>query len=202
MTDTPRRRTSPVVAIVAAALGLALVVAAVVLIPGWLASAPTDPQPGTEHSNDQDEQATPAPDGSSADAALPFGSVVSVDSSGRAYDVSFGAIEWDATAIVAEENRFNADPSPGMKYLMVPVTVTNTDDESWSAGGTFFWDDIEFVSQGQTFREPAVVEAPSGLAEQGDIAPGATVTGNVVFEVPVETDGGAWQVAGVFVAAK
>ncbi|HWS51819.1 MAG TPA: hypothetical protein VN241_12475, partial [Microbacterium sp.] len=112
------------------------------------------------------------------------------------------AINWDATGIIDSENPFNVEPGEGMKYIMLPVTITNTDDVEWNASGTFFWGDVKLVSNGRGFSEGAIVVAPSGLSDQGDVYPGGSATGNVVFEVPADVVSGTWDVDGVFVAAQ
>jgi hypothetical protein len=158
---------------------------------------PADPQAEVEEAEEE-----PRADGSALDSPLPFGTVVSVDDWAGKFDVSFGAINWDATALIKAENMFNSDPTAGMKYIMLPVTMTNTDDEEWNASGTFFWGDIKLVADGRGFNEGAFVVAPGDLSSQGELYPGGTVTGNVVFEVPVEMTAAVWDVDGVFVASQ
>jgi hypothetical protein len=158
-------------------------------------------QPAAEEQEEETPD-TPLADGSSLNAPLPFGSSVSVDAWTGSFDVSFGAINWDATAVIDAENQFNIDPSEGMKYIMIPVTITNTDDEEWNASGTFFWADIKLVSDGRGFSEGTIVVTPDDLGSKGDLYPGGTVTGNVVFEVPADVASGVWDVDGVFVSAQ
>jgi hypothetical protein len=148
-----------------------------------------------------DVQPEPVADGTSLDSPLPAGTAVSVDSWSGQFDISFGPVNWDATVAIENENPFNPDPDDGKKYIMVPVTVTNTDSEEWSVSGTVFWADIKLVSNGRGFSEGAIVVVPDGLSDQGDLYPGGSVTGNVVFEVPADVVAGVWDIDGVFVAA-
>jgi hypothetical protein len=144
----------------------------------------------------------PAADGKSLTTPLPFGTVVSIDSWSGKFDVNFGEINWDATSIIEAENQFNSDPAAGKKYIMVAVTITNTDSAEWSPYGTFFWSDIKLVSNGQGFSEGTIVVVPNGLSDQGDLYPGGTATGNVVFEVPADVVSAVWDADGVFVSAQ
>ena len=190
---------------------LAWLIAIVVAIAGFAAgisstgdSGPVGGAPAVEEEADERpvaEPEEPAADGSSIETPLPFGSTVAVDSWAGKFDVAFGEVNWDATAVIRDENMFNADPTEGMKYIMVPVTMTNTDDEEWSASGTFFWGDIKLVANGRGFSEGAIVVAPDDLSTQGDLYPGGTGVGNVVFEVPADVTSGIWDIDGVFVAA-
>jgi hypothetical protein len=159
-------------------------------------------QPTAGEPAEEPVEEAPVADGSSLTTPLPAGTTVSVDSWSGKFDVSFGAINWDATSIIEAENRFNSDPSAGKKYIMVAVTMTSTDTEEWSPYGTFFWSDIKLVSNGQGFSEGTIVVVPNGLSDQGDLYPGGTATGNVVFEVPADLTSGVWDVDGVYVSAQ
>jgi len=140
--------------------------------------------------------------GTSIDAPLPFATPVEVDSWAGTYTVSFGAVNWDASSIVENENPFNVDPGEGEKFIIVTVTMTNTDDTEWNAYGTLFWGDIKLVSNGRGFSEGSIVVVPNGLSTQGDLYPGGTVTGDVAFLVPNDVVDGVWDVDGTFVAAQ
>lgn len=195
-----------VIAIIVAPLAwlIAIIVAIVSIavgIGGAVTTPDTDGGVPVELPAEEQPQA-PAADGSSLDAPLPFGSTVEVSSLGGDFEVSFGAINWDATKEVTGENMFNAEPDEGMKYIMLPVTITNIDDEEWNPYGTFFWGDIKLVSGGRGFSEGAIVVVPDGLSDQGDLYPEGTTTGNVVFLVPAEVTEGVWDVNGTFVAAQ
>lgn len=140
--------------------------------------------------------------GTSLDAPLPAGTPVEVDSWAGKYTVSFGAVNWDATAVVENENPFNMDPGAGEKYIIVPATMTNIDDAEWSAYGTLFWGDIKLVSNGRGFTEGSIVVIPNSLSDQGDLYPGGTATGDVAFLVPADVVNGVWDIDGTFVAAQ
>lgn len=171
-------------------------------------SAPARPSTGVEQpaaeepAEEEPLVEAPAADGSSLDAPLPFESTVSVDNWTGKFDVSFGALNWDASALIAAENQFNADPGDGMKYIMVAVTMTNTDKEEWNPYGTLFWADIKLVSGGRGFSEGTIVVVPDSLSDQGDLYPGGTATGNVVFKVPADVADGVWDIEGTFVATQ
>ncbi|MGV3732069.1 MAG: TM2 domain-containing protein [Microcella sp.] len=148
-------------------------------------------------------ETTPAVEpGSSLEAPLPAGTPVQVDSWAGKYTVSFGAVNWDATAAVANENPFNMEPEEGEKYITVTVTMTNDDTEEWNPYGTLFWGDIKLVSNGRGFSEGAIVVIPNGLSDQGDLYPGGQATGDVAFLVPADLVDGVWDIDGTFVAAQ
>lgn len=167
-----------------------------------VSASPGDEQEGPANEPQEEPAGVAAADGSSLTAPLPFGTTVSIDSWTGKFDVSFGEINWDATSVIEAENTFNADPADGMKYIMLAVTITNTDDEEWSPAGTFFWADIKLVSDGRGFSEGTLVVTPNDLSSQGELYPGGTATGNVVFEVPTDVASGVWDVDGVYVAAQ
>ena len=150
-----------------------------------------------------EEEAEPAVEaGTALEAPLPAGTPVEVDSWAGTYTVSFGAVNWDATSIVENENPFNADPGVGEKYITVTATITNTDDASWNAYGTLFWGDIKLVSNGRGFSEGSIVVIPNSLSDQGELYPDGTATGDVAFLVPADVVDGVWDIDGTFVAAQ
>jgi TM2 domain-containing membrane protein YozV len=157
----------------------------------------------TTASEEEPQETAPAIEpGTSLEAPLPAGTPVQVDSWAGKYTVSFGAVNWDATAAVVNENPFNMEPEAGEKYITVTVTMTNDDAEEWNPYGTLFWGDIKLVSNGRGFSEGAIVVIPNGLSEQGDLYPGGQATGDIAFLVPADVVDGVWDIDGTFVAAQ
>lgn len=108
--------------------------------------------------------------------------------------VTLGAATWDATADIAAANEFN-DPAPeGSTYVLLPVTVTN--DASTEAITPWADLTVSFVADdGRSFDQEYVV-APNDLMDVSDLYEGGTGTGNLVFAIPTEVQGGGtWAVS-------
>lgn len=108
--------------------------------------------------------------------------------------VTLGAATWDATAEIAAANEFN-DPAPeGSTYVLLPVTVTN--DASTEAITPWADLTVSFVADdGRSFDQEYVV-APNDLMNVSDLYEGGTGTGNLVFAIPTEVQGGGtWAVS-------
>jgi len=124
----------------------------------------------------------PAPAGSTATLA--------------SYDVSFGATTVNANEAVAAENPYNDPPVEGRQFVLVPVSLTYTGDESGTP-----WVDltIKFVgSAGNTYGSGTddycgVISTP--LMDLGEMYNGASANGNECVSVPsAEVEGGTWVV--------
>ena len=116
------------------------------------------------------------------------------------YDVSFGATTVNANEAVAASNQFNDPPVDGRQFVLVPVSVTYTGDESGTP-----WVDltIKFVgSGGNTYGSGTddhcgVISTP--LMDLGEMYKGASATGNECVSVPsAEVEGGTWVVEETF----
>jgi hypothetical protein len=86
----------------------------------------------------------------------------------------------DATHIILEENMFNNPPEDGNRYVLVLLEATYAGEES-----STFWLDMmySFVGgKGDAFGTAAVV-APDSITDEDEAFPGASVSGNLVFEV-------------------
>jgi hypothetical protein len=87
----------------------------------------------------------------------------------------------DATQTVLAENMFNDEPEAGSQYVIVRFDATYTGQDT-----STFWLDVSrtFVgSKGNTFSGASVVVADS-VYDVGEAFPGASVSVNLVFEVP------------------
>lgn len=99
-------------------------------------------------------------------------------------EVSFGAVNWDATAEIKEENQFNEDPGEGEVHIMVPVTITYHGPDSVSPS---FLLSIDYVADsGNSFTQASLV-VPNGSLDQGELYDGGSTTYNVPFTVPADT---------------
>lgn len=100
-----------------------------------------------------------------------------------AWTITVTAVDFDAWDVVEQENMFNDPPAEGNVYVLVSLDASYAGDES----GTF-WVDIstKFLgNKGNTFREAYAV-APNEISDSGEVFPGASVSGTVLFEVPAE----------------
>ena len=132
------------------------------------APAPTseDPEP---------EPDAIAGDGTSFVSPLPLGSVVSViDSTGPMWDIQVLDVDWDYTQADFPE-------SPLGVYIALNLEVTNISDEPLDPYQTIYWD---FGDGYGNFYDESIQVADEDLANVGEVAPGETATGVVVFEVP------------------
>ncbi|MFQ6484614.1 hypothetical protein [Brachybacterium epidermidis] len=158
----------------------------------------TDPAEGTtepgeettdpaEETTDPGEETTDPPaDGDKGTREAPFASGETFtlpDGEGGEVDVSFGAVNWDATAEIKEENQFNEDPGEGEVHIMVPVTVTYRGSDSVSPS---FLLNINYVAEsGNSYRSAALV-VPNGTLDQGDLYDGGSAEFNVPFTIPTD----------------
>jgi hypothetical protein len=115
----------------------------------------------------------------------PIGTPVEIaDVSGNPnYTVVIGAVNLDANAAIAAENQFNAPPTPGNQYILVPVTITYV---GTTTGAPAYEVDVAFVSAAGTTHSTfdASVVAPTPLNSVNELYPGAVATGNVAILVP------------------
>jgi len=89
----------------------------------------------------------------------------------------------NATQIVLGENMFNDPPEEGNQYVLVSLEATYVGRDS-----STFWVDMlyKFVgSKGTTFDAGTAV-APDAVTDAGETHSGASIAGNVVFEVATD----------------
>jgi len=105
------------------------------------------------------------------------------------WEVKVTEVNLSADAAIAAENQFNDPPADGSVYILVGLEASYAGEES----GTF-WVDMMYSyygSGGNTFDSAMAVE-PNSISDAGETFPGASVTGNLVFEVPIDqVSGGA-----------
>lgn len=136
---------------------------------------------------EEEEEAAPEPDGTRKNP-FPAGSVATLGAGGGEVQVQIGEITWDANQIIADENQFN-DPAPeGSTYVIIPITVTNVDVED----GITPWLDlsIEYVTPDGNTLEKAMVVGPDALSDVRELFDGASGTGNLVYLMTPEQQGG------------
>ena len=93
----------------------------------------------------------------------------------------------DATAAVMKANEFNDEPEAGETYVLVALSARYTGEES----GTFWLDtSYKFLGKsGNTFDEPFAF-APEPISDAGETFPGASVFGNLLYQVPTDQAAG------------
>lgn len=86
----------------------------------------------------------------------------------------------DATQAVLEENMFNDPPAPDNQYLLVSIEAVYVGGKS-----STFWMDMlyEFVGGGGATFKPSGAVAPDSILDSGEVLPGGSVAGNLLFAV-------------------
>lgn len=127
-------------------------------------------------------EAPPAPDGSFT-MPFPKGTPVGNDQ----VTILLGDVQWDANALIYEENQFNDVAPAGQHYVLLSVSAQNLADPDPIA----MWLDVDvkFVApDGRSFDSASAV-IPGDLSDVGDLYPGGTGVGNVAFLLPDEVLG-------------
>jgi hypothetical protein len=86
----------------------------------------------------------------------------------------------NATQAVLEENMFNDPPAPDSQYLLVSIEAVYVGEKS-----STFWMDMlyEFVGGRGTALKPSGAIAPDSILDSGEVLPGGSVAGNLLFAV-------------------
>lgn len=143
------------------------------------------------------------PAGSSLANAAPAGGILEVSngSMGTHYSLTFGAVNFDASALIKAENQFNKVAPAGGKYIMVPVTITNSGDGEVDPGVETFG--ISFIDpSGASHAAETFLVLPQSLSGANALFKGTSATGNIAFAVPADVADGSFVVGGAFVHAK
>jgi hypothetical protein len=102
--------------------------------------------------------------------------------------VTLDAVELDADATIAAVNQFNAPPAPGAQLVLVTMSFDNTSTDD---AVVFAELQLEVVdAQGRPHNSFGARVLPTPLPLD-PIGPGATVTGQLAFEVPIDGLDGA-----------
>lgn len=122
--------------------------------------------------------------------AVPKGTAVTLPDSDYqptgTVDTVIGDVNWDATAWVAEQNKFNEVPPEGQKYIMVQAELTYHGPDEWS---TYAWPPADFVDADGNAYEDAGVVTPDTI-DKPTLTDGGTVTRHWVYLVPADTPEG------------
>ncbi len=116
--------------------------------------------------------------GTSTANPVPIGTGVQV---AKGWEGKVNSAVIDANETVANGNQFMT-PDAGKQYVMANVSLTNTSDkpDTWSFNVKM----SALPSSGVAIDRAFVVDLPDELDWNAQLQPGATITGNVVFEVP------------------
>lgn len=155
--------------------------------------------PATTQATETGESATaqePLGQAGSLEQPLPAGTKLTfTDDGGQEVTIVVWPASWEAGALIAAANEYNAPPPEGTSYVLVPVTITNVHSD------TSLWpfvvvDSMSYVTpDGQTIDRAAQPAVPCDLRNADDLSEGDTVTGSVAFAIPSEMRGGAWGVS-------
>lgn len=142
-----------------------------------------DGQSGASASPDASGGTAPSASGEGTrDNPYPIGSTIT----SKDWKVTVNSFTADATAKVLAANTFNQPPTTGNAYALANVTVTYTGDSSGYAAETA----ISFVTDKgnvvNAFDSSAVAPEALGIDE---LYKDASVTGNVLFEIPTGNAG-------------
>lgn len=155
-------------------------------------------------------EAAPAGDGQGAkDSPYATGQMFTLeDGEGGTFDVTIGAVDWDATDKVMEANQFNTEPAEGETYILIPVDLTYHGDGTAepfltvsvayvSNGGNTF-SDAGTVTPNSSFNVGTLHDGGSGSWEIGVIVPEDQVNDGVLqVSVPFNFGGeSVWVAAG------
>ena len=123
---------------------------------------------------------------------LPLGTTIGTDE----WQVTVNSFTADATEAVLGENQFNDPPAEGNTYALVNVTLTRVAAEA----ATPFGVQVSYITAGGNVvtTTDAMVVAPEALGFD-ELYGGASVTGNVVLEIPAG-DAGVLRVEPGFLA--
>lgn len=122
------------------------------------------------------------------------GTPVPVYNTDNVAEIVIGDADWNANGLVETATEVGASAPDGFVYVLVPVTVTLVESESAQATPANYTFSLSYVTpDGQSFRE-IIAGYPDSLSSQPELYPGATATGNLLFELPVDAQGGVWAI--------
>lgn len=139
------------------------------LVGGDIGEGTTPPEEDTSKSGEPGTRENPIPLGEEAQVGP--------------WKVTVVGATLDATALVLDHNEFNEAPAAGEQYVLIEIEATRTAEEAAA-----FWVDMSYVfvgAGGNTF-EAAFADVPDAISDMGEAYKGASVTGNLVFQVPSE----------------
>lgn len=99
------------------------------------------------------------------------------------WKVTVTGVDTNADDAVAKANQFNDPPAEGNRYVLVSVDATYDGEES----GTF-WVDVtsKFYGGGGNTFDGALAAVKNPISDAGETFPGASISGDMVFEVPAD----------------
>ncbi len=145
-------------------------------------------EPGDNAAAADEGESTEAPAAGTRENPLPLGTTAKVGD----WEITVASVNLLANDAVAQANQFNSPPVAGSQYVMAALTAKYVGADS----GTF-WTDMsaKFIgSAGNTFDQggSSYAVVPTPITDTGETFPGASVSGNLVFEVPSDqVEGGA-----------
>ncbi|MBN1192745.1 MAG: DUF4352 domain-containing protein [Coriobacteriia bacterium] len=113
---------------------------------------------------------------------IPVGTPVEIGD----WEVTVTDVDTDADDVIAAASEFNEPPIEGSRFVLVTVSGTYNGENSGN-----FWMDMwyQFVgSGGNTYDSGGenMATTPNPISDAGDAFNGASVSGDMVFEVPVD----------------
>ncbi len=118
---------------------------------------------------------------------LPIGTTAKIGD----WEVKVTEVNLDADELILATNEFNDPPSEGNRYVLADLEAKYVGDES----GDFVWDMMYkfYGSGGNTFDgTDTFAVSPNPIHDAGETFPGASISGDVLYEVPIDQiEGGA-----------
>lgn len=148
---------------------------------------------GSETPVTSDEATEPQPTGEgSRDKPWAPGTPVPVYNTDNVAEIVIGDANWNANGLIETATEVGASATDGFAFVLVPVTVTLIESESDAATPANYTFSLSYITpDGRSFRE-IIAGYPDALSSQLELYPGATVTGNLLFELPADSQGGVW----------
>ncbi|WP_426624920.1 DUF4352 domain-containing protein [Leifsonia sp. McL0607] len=116
----------------------------------------------------------------------PYPAGTTLDVSGTiTAQLAFPHVNVSANDFVAGSNQFNDVPSSGMQWAVLDVTVTNSGTSPVRPGDLVYSINLA-TPDGQTFGQK-FASLDNLLTSAPDLAPGASATGQIAYQLPVGT---------------
>ncbi len=163
-----------------ALMGLVMTYASQAFAAGLVDTNRDDSDLAAAPSVEPDPTSSPSGDGvGSREDAVPLGQGASVGD----WTVAVVSVTPDATQQLLDNDEFSDPPQAGNQYVLVSIEATYNGTESSDFGMDLSYNFVG--SKGNTFGSPeGFVVPPHPVWDAGEAFPGASVSGDVLFEVP------------------
>jgi len=123
----------------------------------------------------------PAPVGTSLDNPVPLGHSLVASNGAKITINGITARGAEATAIVKRWNEFNPEPGEGKEYIIISCNVAYEGGKGETVSVARY--DFRVVVKGVIKESPTMMIITGGDLLEGEMFPGASIDGHLVFEV-------------------